>query len=228
MRPINTHEVIANINNALKEIKTYGFLTETEMKVNRSGLRMKGEGVADEEERKLRLEMEISIAGERVKTRTYIIGEKLYTKVESRNISSTWIKSPARVGWEEYSELKKSAKLLREEKIKSIKLGKEGGEECYIIEIIPPSYEEIIKELPPRAKGLVKPGDIKQIKMIYFFRREDYLPLKFEMEMKIETGDIPLLFFMRTTFRDINKDVDIELPEEAEGAIEYTPPSLIK
>ena len=143
---INTEEVVKNINSVLKNINSYKVAMSMEVKGGEESMRLDGTGWFDDGRRRGKVLMEFKDKG--LKSESYFIGDEVYVKTELPGAPPVWVKMPSYIEWGEVSELRRRGKLLKVDNIESIRIGEVDGEECYIIKLKSPGYEEMMKEVP--------------------------------------------------------------------------------
>ena len=169
------------------------------------------------------------------------IGDMLYMMTDALGMGVTWMKSEMPPGsWEQMNQIGPQIEVLEAAKVKVKGSEVVGGVDCYVMEVTPDDIEqlwEIAKQQTGVAGGLPDIDEelVKEMLRNFSFKqwiaKDTYFLTKVEMEMDMELtpeamgipfaeGEINMDMVMTMLMYDYNQPVSIELPPEAEEAVE--------
>ena len=220
---------------------------EAEGEAFEAAMVMDGSGTLDLENRQMRMDMTISMAipGEPemdMGMEMYLIGDMVYILMEIPEMEPMWIKSEMPEGyWEEMSQVEPQIELLEVAQVEVIGSEKVGGIDCYVLEVTP-DLEQLWQIVMQQAEMAGEMPDITEELLQEMFRsfsvkqwvtKDTYFLAKVEMDMAVELtpeamgfpgeeGVFTMDIAMNLLAYNYNQPVSIELPPEAEEAVETT------
>jgi len=210
-----------------------------------------GSGALDLENRQMKMDMTMSMAmiGEEVEMgrEMYLIGDMIYMMTEIPGMDSMWIKMKMPEGtWEEMTEqmsgLETYVGLLEAAEVEVIGSEKVGGIDCYVLEVTPDmeqlwqlamqQAEVAGEEMPDVAEEFIQEM-FHSFSVKQWVAKDTYFLTKAEIAIAIELtpeamgfpeeeGIVTMDIAMSLLAYDYNQPVSIELPQEAEEAIEVS------
>ena len=221
-----TGEVEGEAVEATIEIDVSGALVDLENREMKADMTM---NVAVPGEPEIDMEMEM-----------YLIGDMMYMLVEIPGTPPTWVKSEMPEGyWEQQSQTESQIELLEAAQVEVIGSEKVKGVDCYVLQLTPDLEQlwqlamqqaELAGEMPDVAEEFIEEM-FRSFSVKQWIAKDTYFLTKGEIDMAVEltpeamgypeeegviTMDIAVSFLAY----DYNQPVSIELPEEAEEAIE--------
>ncbi len=206
-------------------------------------------GALDIENMQMQMDMSMNMAmlGEAmdIEMEMYLIGDMMYMMTDIPGMGATWTKSEMPTGtWEETAEQWGGGpftyvELLELAEVKVTGSETVGGVDCYVMEVIPDmeklwelamQQSEITGGMPDIDEELL--DDIFQDYSVKeWIAKDTYLLVKAEVEMAMEfspdvlgipgeDGDIAMDMTISMLLYNYNEPVSIELPPEAEDAVE--------
>jgi len=200
-------------------------------------------GVLDFENGKLRVDTTVSMVmpGEdeaEMAMETYLIGDMIYMGGDVPGIGIIWVKSEMPEGiWEQVNQVEPQIALLEAAQVEVIGTEWIGGVSCYVLEITPDMEQvwplimrqaEMVGEMPAFSEEMFRSFSVKQWveKDTYFLRKANIdVAMEFAPEtmgLSEEEGVMTMDIVMDLLAYDYNQSVSIELPPEAEEAIEVS------
>jgi len=223
------NELLPKISAASKKIKAYAFELTVKSTFGNKRFTMYGEGKVDLEAEKMHMVLTLEVEGSSFKQEMYLIGTTAYIKV-----FGMWYKQAYPEDfWEEARRMgEKSLEIIKKSKASVKGVEVIDGVKAYKIEII--LTEETAKEALKIAMGgtfystsaMIKEMGFKEVKVIEWVDTENYYLIKTYCIMRGSKKDpstgktIDITIEVEYKFSDINKPVQIVLPEEAKGAKE--------
>lgn len=215
---------------AMKDVSTYAFdmdlsmimrggsanmlgITEMETTIN-------GNGKLDEKNRKMQLDMTMSVMGMTMEMDQYIIDDTQYMKmpmtgwVKNKTSGDIWDKQIyARL--EDDSMKSADVRLLDDERV--------DGEDCYVLDMETEDMEDML-EIITQSMGSTSSLDEDELEGIKIFgfkewvSKKTFLVKKIVMDIEIEEEGTTMDMSVEMKFSDYNEPIDITLPEEAKDA----------
>lgn len=207
---------------------------------------MDSSGVLDFENRQMRMDMTMSMAmpGEpqiEVGMEIYLISDMMYMFMEVPEREPMWAKLEVPEGsWEQMNQVEPQVELLEAAQVKVIGTERVRGVDCYVLQITP-DVEQVWQMLVQQAKvtGQEVPAVAEEFLQEIFrsfsvkqwIAKDTYFLIKAEINMAVELtpeamgfpeeeGVITMDIAMSMLAYNYNQPVNIELPPEAETAIE--------
>ena len=231
------------------DVRTYQFdmdmtmdmVAEAEGEAVEMTMVMDSSGALDLENRQMMMDMTTSMAmpGEdeiEMGMAMYLIGDMMYMFMEIPGMEPMWVKSEMPEGtWEEWNQTEAYIGLLEAAQVEVIGSERVGGIDCYVLEVTPDMEQvwqlimqqaELTGEMPPFNEEIFRSFSVKQwvAKDTYFLTRAEIdvaLELTPEaMGFPGEEGLLTMDIAMVLLAYNYNQPVSIELPPEAEEAIE--------
>ncbi len=205
-------------------------------------------GVVDVDSEEMRMDMDVAMTvpdeGEvEVGMEMYFIGDTMYMLMQVPELGSIsmWMKSELPPGmYQQMTQVQDQVDLLAASEIEIIGTENVGGTDCYVLELRPDPGElwELAmqqsqvtsQELPEVEEDFMKEV-FEGFSVKQWIARDTYLLCKAEIEMALEItpeamgfpdeeGSLTMEIAMSVLAYDYNQPVSIELPPEAENAIE--------
>jgi len=227
---------------------TMSTTAEVEGEEFEAATKVKSSGVLDHE--KIQMEMNnainMEVPGEdevAMEMELYIFGGMAYMMIDKPGIGSTWMKGKALApGWIGMSQIEYQVELLNTAKVKVIGSETVGGVDCYVLQVTP-NIEQNIQLLwalamqqtyvlevmevwqRPSAFGASPREMLRDYSVKQWIAKDTYFIVKAEIDIEIDM----VMIGGREVKQDIatgllydsyNQPVSIELPDEAENAIE--------
>jgi outer membrane lipoprotein-sorting protein len=171
----------------------------------------------------------------------YLIDDMVYVMTETSDTGITWMKTAIPAGyWERMNLIGLQTELLETAEIEVIGSEKAGGVDCYVLEATPD--KEKLWQLFMQQLGItnntmpdISPELLNEMLQSYsakqWVAKDSYLLMKVEVEMSMELtpeimgspegeGEATIHILVTMLVHDYNQPVSIELPPEAEEAIE--------
>ncbi|OQX21910.1 MAG: hypothetical protein BWK75_02100 [Candidatus Altiarchaeales archaeon A3] len=214
---------------AQKNIKQYTFESEISYGGAGMGFTMPMNGKVDVENKKIHINM--SMMGQNMEM--YLIGNEMYMKQAGQ-----WIKmtksdlerdSSGVSGFgDQANQYEKTTEILKSPKTKIDVVGEEtvDGVTCYKVNVVPDV--EKLKEQLGKSAGMTRGMEylingssytIYVDKTTNFIKKED---INSTMEMSAQGMKMNIYMQMKFVYKDLNKPVDIQLPEEVRNAKSMT------
>ncbi len=211
---------------AQKNVKSYVFESEISYGGAGMGITMPMNGKVDVENKKMYMNM--SMMGQNMEM--YLIGDEMYMEQAGQWIKMTKSdleqESSGMAGFEDQAkQYEKTTEILKSPKTKIDVAGEEtvDGVACYKVNIVPDAekLKEQLGKSSEMMQGMeytlnVSSYTIYVDKVTNFIKKED---VKFDMEVSAQGTKMKIGMQMKFVYKDINKPVDIQLPEEAINAI---------
>jgi hypothetical protein len=173
-------------------------------------------------------------------TESYFINDTMYIKLDG---NWTMLSLPATEDiWNKQNMVKHQAELLNASKLSLLGSEKLDGEDCYKIKVVPDMYtfaqvlsEQMGSAMPVAFMNMSQLFRESEISWTSWVTKEGHILKKTETEVKLTItpeimgmpveaiGNFEMRMDMRATvlFQDFNKEIKIELPEEAKKASPY-------
>jgi len=244
-------EIVDGIIEALDDIKTYQFdmdmtmdmAGEAEGEAFEMTVVIDFESVVDIENRQMMMDMAITMAmaGEaemEMGMEMYLIGDMMYMFMESPWMEPMWAKSEIPEGtWEEMNQVEPQIELLEAAEVELIGSERVRGVDCYVLQVTPDMGQlwqlvmhqaEVAGEMPPFIEEMFRSFSVKQ-----WVAKDTYFLTKAKLDMVVELtpeamgfpeaeGVLTVDIAMVLLVYNYNQPVSIELPPEAEEAIEVS------
>ena len=201
--------------------------------------------LVDLENREMRMDMTMNMemTGEpevETEMEMYLIGDMMYMFVKMPETPPTWMKSEMPEGyWEQMSQTESYIELLEAAQVEVIGSEKVKGVDCYVLQLTPDletlwqmvmQQAQLAGEMPAVAEEFIKEM-FRSFSVKYWIAKDTYFLTKSEVDMAVELtpeamgypeeeGVITMDIAGSLLAYDYNQPVSIELPEEAEEAIE--------
>lgn len=200
-------------------------------------MKVESKVISEELPEEMKMEMEV-----------YMVGNVMYMKLTSPEIGEQWVKMeiPEEMledAWKSENQLEQQRALLQSSEVRKLGDERVRGEECYVLElkIDAEKLMEIIQnqtffggETIPFSEFERELLNNTEINIKEWISKSTKLPMRSEMVMKmhVEGEDLSLneseemnlsmemTMKMTMEFYDYNEDIEIEVPEAAENAIE--------
>ncbi len=238
-------EVVNAAVKALEDVRTFEF--EADMTMTMTGeaegeaidvsmeTHMAGAVDVDSEEMKMDMDVAMTVPDEgelEVGMEMYFIGDTMYALMQVLALGdiSMWVKSELPPGmYQQMTQVEDQIDLLRLSEVKLIGTETVAGKVCYALELVPDPdalWELVMQRMSTAGEppGLTEELLIKEIARSYSVKhwvaRDTYLLCKAELAMALEIEGVTTDIYMDLVVRDYNRPVSIELPPEAENAIE--------
>jgi len=242
-------EIVDGVVESLPDIKTYRFKVDVTIDVAAEAeafemtMVTNSIGVLDFENGKLRVgtTMSMVMPGEdeaEMEMETYLIGDMIYMGGEVPGIGTMWMKSEVPEGiWERVNQVEPQVALLEVAQVEVIGSERVGGIDCYVLEITPDMEQvwqlvmqqaEMVGEMPAFSEEMFRSFSVKQwVEKDTYFLRKATIDVAMEftpeaMGLSEEEGVMTMDIVMDLLAYDYNQSVSIELPPEAEEAIEVS------
>ncbi len=206
------------IINANTEVNSFKFKSTSSIDVAKEGeemaLKVDINGAMDRNAKKLMAKGEMDMGEMKLPVETYSDGNFIYT-----NNMNQWIKmeiSP------EMFEMQDQSKYLMDF-FKESEIDAKEADGYYEIKVIP--KEGALKELAQKNSPI--PLDdigldlFKNLEIIYFVNKENFIADKVKMKYDMSISEATMKTDMIYEMFDVNKPVDIVIPEEASNAIDF-------
>ncbi len=204
-----------------------------------------GSGALDLENGQMVMDMVITMAmpGEdeiEMGMATYLIGDMMYMFMEIPGMEPMWVKSEMPEGtWEDMNQVEPQIALLEAAQVEVIGSESVGGIDCYVLEITPDMEQlwqlamqqaELTGEMPAVAEEFIQEM-FSSFSMKQWVAKDTYFLTRAEIDMTVELtpeamgfpgeeGVMTMDIVIDLLCYDYNQPVSIELPPEAEEAIE--------
>jgi len=207
---------------------------------------MDSSGALDVESRQMRMDMTMSMTmpGQsevEIGMAMYLIGDMMYMSMETPEMGPMWMKMemPER-SWEQMSQVESQVELLEAAQVEVIGSERVRGIDCYVLQLTPDMEQlwqlamqqaEVTElEMPAISEEFVKEM-FRSFSVKQWIAKDTYFLTKAEIDMAVEltpeamglpeeegvlTMDIAIAFLAY----NYNQPVSIELPPEAEEAVE--------
>ena len=206
---------------------------------------MDSSGALDIENGQMRMDMTMSMAMPGLEMEMgmemYLIGDMMYMFMEILGMEPMWVKSEMPEGtWEEMSQTEAQIELLEAAEVEVIGTERIRGIDCYVLEVTP-DMEQLWQMVMQQAELTGEPmPDVAEEFIQEMFRsfsvkqwvaKDTYFLTKAELDMAVELtpeamglpeeeGVMTMDMTVNLLCYDYNQPVSIELPPEAEAAIE--------
>lgn len=206
-------------------------------------------GVVDLENRKMRLRVLMNLPEEArpqgmpeiFEMEQYCLGDAIYSHANLPGMSSQWLKSRVPEGyWEMQKQVRGEVELLQSSEFKILGREKVGGTECWLAELKPDMQKlaELASASPLAqldAEHLRK--TLKNVEVRQWYAVDTFLPLKGQFELVMggnsrdfgfsgEDLNLTMRMELVHNYSNFNEPVELELPPEAEKAVEMNTPQL--
>ncbi len=178
----------------------------------------------------------------------YYIDNTMYSKMSGiEGVPAQWTKMEMPGTWESQDMVSQQTELLEAAELSISDGGKVNGASCYKVKMTPDMAKlyDIMLQQPGLGGGLGAgdlPEDmdmselmdiIKDFSVVQWYAKDTFYPMKAEMEMNMvispeemgmpeEEGTMEMDMAMTMNFKDYDKSVSINLPDEAKGAMDMT------
>jgi len=199
-------------------------------------------GVLDLENREMMMDttMNMTIPGldMEMTMELYLMGNMMYMYMEAPGMEPMWAKSEMAEGtWEDLDQVEPQIELLEAAQVDVIGSARVRGVDCYVLEVTPDMEQvwevvmqqaELTGEALPFTEEMFRSFTVKQ-----WVAKDTYLLAKAEIDMSVELtaeamgfpeeeGVMTMDIALSLLAYNYNQPVSIELPPEAEGAIEMS------
>ncbi len=206
-------------------------------------------GAVDLENQKMRLRMLMKLPEEArpqgmpetFEMEQYCLGDAIYTHANLPGMPSQWLKSKAPEGyWEMQKQAQSEVELLQSSEFKILGREKVGGTECWLVELKPDMQKlaELASASPLAqldAEHLRK--TLKNVEVRQWYAVDTFLPLKGQFKLVMggnsrdfgfpgEELNLTMTMDLTYNYSKFNEPVELELPPEAEKAVEMNIPQL--
>ena len=168
----------------------------------------------------------------------YLIGDMMYMYTEAPGMEPTWVKSEMAEGtWEDMNQVEPQIVFLEAAQVEVVGSARVRGVDCYVLEVTPDMEQvwevvmqqaELTEEVFPFTEEMFRSLTVKQ-----WVAKDTYYLAKAEIDMSVEftaeamgfpeeEGAITMDIALSLLAYDYNQPVSVELPPEAEGAIEMS------
>ena len=176
-------------------------------------------------------------------TEIYLIGDMIHILVEDPEMPPTWIKYEVpELYWQGWSQIESQIELLEDAQVDLLDSEKVGEEDCWVLQVTMDT-EQLWRLFMQRTSGAeMEMPDVAEESLEEMFRsfslkqwiaKDTYYLAKVEMEMAVDLnpeimsylgdeGETTIDATMSWLAYDYNQPVSIELPPEAEEAIELS------
>ena len=218
---------------------------EAEGEVFEGTMVMDSSGASDFENRQMSMDMTMSmaIAGQpemEMAMEMYLIGDMMYMMMEIPEMEPMWIKSEMpEEYWEEMRQVEPQMELLEVAQVEVIGSERVGGIDCYVLEVSPDLEQlwQIVMQQAEIAGGVPAVAEeflqemFRSFSVKQWVAKDTYFMAKAEMDMAVELtpeamgfpeeeGVLTMDIAMVLLAYNYNQPVSIELPPEAEEAVE--------
>ena len=206
---------------------------------------MDGSGTLDLENSKMRTDMAMNIVmAEQLQMEMgmemYLIGDMMYMLTDIPGMGPMWTKMEMPAGyWEKANQIESQTILLETAQVEVIGSEKVGGVDCYVLQLTPDMEQlwqtimqqvEVTGEVPGVTEELLQEM-FQSFSVKQWVDKDTYFLTKADVDMTIELtseamglleeeGIITMDITMKLLAHNYNEPVSIELPPEAEEAIE--------
>jgi len=204
-------------------------------------------GAIDDENRKMRMDVTMSMVatGEdelELAMDMYLISDMMYAGMEAPEIGTMWVKSEMPEGYLEHmNQVKAQIEFVEAAQVEVIGNEKVRGVDCYILQLTPDMgqlWQLVIQQSDMTGKGVLPEIDVENILEMFqsfsvkqWIAKDTHFLTKTEIAMLLELtptamgfpeekGLITMDITMYLLAYDYNQPVSIELPPEAEEAVE--------
>jgi hypothetical protein len=224
---------------------TMDIVAEVEGETDEMTVVMSGSGALDLENRQMMMDTTTSIAMPGLEMEMgmelYLIGDMMYMLIESPLWGATWSKLEMPEGtWEEMNQVEPQIELLEVAQVEVIGSERVGGVDCYVLDITP-DMEQLWQMVMQQAELTGEPmPDVAEEFIQEMFRsfsvkqwvaKDTYFLAKVELDIAVELtpeamgfpeeeGVMTMDIAISLLAYDYNQPVSIELPPEAEEAID--------
>lgn len=175
-------------------------------------------GVIDKENKRMKLEPEVTELGTQMRTAMYVLDNIMYTMTDAEG-ESEWMKMALPPEgddlWDTDNPVGDQLSLF-EQSLEWNRAGdgKVKGIDCYVVEVVPAL--DLLWDTLDMGEGYVE-DQITGMSMRFWFAKDTFFIVKMHLSMRIEVVGADLEY--EIVFYDHNKPVSIELPPEAESAV---------
>ncbi len=246
----SAQEIVDGVIESLQDMKTYQFdmdmtmdmVVEAEGEAVEMTTVIGGSGALDIENGQMMMDTTMSMAMPgfemEMGMEVYLIGDMMYMFMEIPGMEPMWVKSEMPEGtWEEMNQVEPQIELLEAAQVEVIGSERVGGIDCYVLEVTPDMEQlwqmvmqeaEVTGEMPAFTEEMFRSFSVKQ-----WVAKDTYFLAKGEMDMTVELtpeamgfpeeeGVMTMDITINLLCYDYNQPVSIELPPEAEEAIEVS------
>lgn len=221
-----------------EESEIEGEAMETTMEVD-------GSGALDIENYQMQMAMTMNAAvpGEDdtdIGMEMYLVDNTYYILTDALGMGPAWMKFEMPMeSWEQMNQIESQVELLEAAEVEVIGSETVNGIDCYVVEVTPDveqlwemaSQQALLTEEMPNFDEELLDEMLQEYSVKQWIAKDSHLIMKVEMEMNIEVtpeamgypeeeGGITIDMAMTMLVNDYNQPVSIELPPEAENAMD--------
>ena len=241
----SAQEIVEGVIESMDEIRTYrfdvdmtsGIAAEAEGEVVEMTMVMDLNGVLDLEDRQMKIDMTAKVEGlpepDETETRMeiYLVGDMIYTMMDVPGIEPMWTKMEMQEGyWDEMNQVESQIELLEAAQVEVIGSETIEDTDCYVLQITPDMGQLLQfaiqqgalseEEVPDVAEELLQEM-FTNFSVKQWISKDTYFLIKAAIDMGLELEvSLPIDISVVLLCYDYNQPVSIELPPEAEEAIE--------
>jgi len=208
---------------AMDNVHSYAFDMDIKISIEEQGMRsmdMTGNGRVDLKNKRMHSKIDVGMMGMTISTETYLIDNMQYIMLPTMG----WVKNETEANiWEKENLVKSQKDLMEGIEVKLLGSENINGIDCYIIEM-KPNKEEILQLFGQQmgdTSGIssAEIGEmIRSTELKEWIAKDTFLVRRSMADMQMETKGKTLNIEMTIDIYDYNKDMNIELPEEAKNA----------
>ena len=227
MQPEQIDDLKEKIIKANMDVNSFKFKSDNKMILqgpNESiSMNLDIDGAMDRDAKKLMVKGEMNMDKMSLPVETYSDGEWIYT-----NNMGQWVKmkleSPDM--FEMQDQAKYMVDFLKDSEIHAEEFTKD-GKEVYKVDV-KPTKEALIDlaqknaPVPLEDTGLNIEDMFKNMQITYYINKDNYLAEKADVKYDIKINDVLMKNDMSFEMYDVNKPVDIVIPEEAKSAMDFS------
>lgn len=176
----------------------------------------------------------------------YLIGDTMYMKSsEVMGMPEQWVKMESPGTWDQQDMVAQQTELLENADMTITDGGKVNGVRCYKVDIKPDmeTFYEAMMQQPGLNEGMggsglpedMDPSELSEMiedfSVVQWYAKDTFYPMKVEMVMDMVItsemmgemaggGEMDMDMAISMNFKDYNQPVSIELPAEAQGAMD--------
>ncbi len=233
-------EVKAKVLEAAKNTQSYKVDMQMDMSINQEGMTMEipttAKIIADAKNKKMRMDMSMSMMGTEMNTTMYLIGNAMYmATADPRSGETQWIKMEQETGtdlWGAQSQLEKEMELIGDATLEF--LGEETirGVDSWIVKVTP--QEDSLEKYVKNAIGNSLAGgsgtddmtfEFKEYTETFWISKDTYFITRDKAHINMTIGSketagdtVNMVIDSDAEMYDYNAPVDVSLPDEAKNA----------
>lgn len=181
---------------------------------------IKGDGAIDIASRRMSMNIEIFNLNKTEKMDVYFIGNTAYVSTKE-GVSRQEV--PLDDAWETKTQIKQQSGLLKEAEVEVLREDVMDGREVYVLRA-KPEIEKLIRYMAQQSVSMPVISDdeldkrikmVKSIEILQWVDKKTFLPVRFEINVVMDTGDLRRETDIVMTIGNYNEQFTIELPESA-------------